>query len=125
MTPKFRAWDKEEHLMIYDIQSTYDCQGPTLLDGSDYDNCDETCFGDFFNDKRYVVEQFTGVLDSEGTMIYEHDVIEFELLNGRLQKCVVTFEEDSGAFSIGAMSLWKVAARGKVIGNWYENGEAL
>jgi hypothetical protein len=37
----------------------------------------------------------------------------------------VTFEEDSGAFSIGAMSLWKVAAHGKVIGNWYENGEAL
>ena len=68
MEIKFRAWDKEENEMIYDVQNTYDyrCNGSGALDES---------FATVLMDKdRYVVMQYTNLKDSQETELYDGDI---------------------------------------------------
>lgn len=68
MEVKFRAWDRDKNEMIYDVQNTYDyhCSGKGAMEES---------FADVIADtKRYVVMQYTNLLDTCGTELYDGDI---------------------------------------------------
>ena len=67
MEVKFRAWDKDEGEMIYDVQNTYDhhCYGQGALEES---------FGSALSDRRYIVMQYANLADSCGTELYDGDI---------------------------------------------------
>lgn len=53
---KFRAWDKESEIYLYNVQDAYDTlSGFVKYDDGEDTHYDECYFGDFLNNKRYVI----------------------------------------------------------------------
>lgn len=120
---KFRAWDKEEKKMYFDVQNNYD------------NIREQTCF----QDNNLELMQFTGLKDKNGKEIYEGDIIKAKHDVGDYDIGSVVYGR-KGAFCI---DLPKVATGIKspllnyihgimfdesdieVIGNIYENPELL
>ncbi|WP_300560797.1 YopX family protein [Companilactobacillus sp.] len=123
---KFRAWDKRTECYLYDIQDAYDTlSGFVKYDDGENADYNEDCFGAFLNNKRYDVEQFTGLTDVNGNDIYVGDIVE-ATIDGAVQadkylvKNVwdphVWTEESDGYYAVSKM---------KVQGNVHENPELL
>lgn len=116
---KFRAWDKEEKFMLQDIQSMYDgsCNHKETEERYGW----ISCFDSFIDDDNYVVMQYTGVKDKNGTEIYEGDIVS----NGVFLATVEYLANLAGhyPFSCELKSIYPDEC--EVIGNIYENPELL
>lgn len=79
MIQKFRAWDKMEKTMHYDVQDVYDGMCGTVQ---------ASCFGQLLEEKmqdenfheipgtrRYNVMQFTGMTDKNKSELYDKDIL--------------------------------------------------
>lgn len=114
---KFRAWDKEEKKMYFDVQNNYD------------NIREQTCF----QDNNLELMQYTGLKDKNGKEIYEGDILK----TPRNRKARVVF--GNGAFWFVGFPFyeksffdkqsktWKSqnAEKWEVIGNIHENPELL
>lgn len=122
---KFRAWDNENGIYLYDVQRAYDMMsGLVKYNDGEYAVYDEVCFGDFLNNKRrYDVEQFTGLKDVNGKDIYEGDIVE----NERGEILRVSYSAIDASFVAGNCYFGSIGA-GKeirIIGNVHANPELL
>ena len=126
MRIKFRAWDKEENKMIYDVEKTYDymCNGF---------GANESNFGDVLNSNNYIVMQYAEINDCNGRKIYDGDIIEVFYNKNRVYKQIIKLE--CGMFIAtfdgrNGCSLYSIYTRVnpprfKIIGNIYENPKLL
>lgn len=114
---EFRAWDKEEKEYYYDVEYTYDffCSGR---------GCYAESFGEVLNQPdRFIVEQFTGLLDRNGKKIYEGDIIE-STWNG--DKAEVVWNDVEGEWEHYAdFNTHSKYSGSVVIGNIHESPELL
>ena len=127
---RFRAWDKKNKRMLYNIQEAYD--GGCVEDekGNDVETCYVDCFSSFFpyddNDKNeeFIVEQCTGLKDKNGRLIYENDVVSC----GHPDIGVVKWK-NGGFWVLGRNYIipWHafIANKWEVLGNLHKNPELL
>lgn len=79
------------------------------------------------------VGQFTGLKDREGREIYEGDILEFELLRGKISRGYVKYSTEKAQYIVTFQRgkyerpVPFICALGKpvIIGNTYENPELL
>ena len=128
---KFRAWDVEEKCWIPQEQLAIDAFGEGILtyEGSQDRWCNETI--------PYILMQFTGRLDKNGTEIYEGDVVEYGWLiehgsheTDNSGTGVVQFDEQALEYNIKPLDDREYPSLGivsdcKVIGNIHENPELV
>jgi len=122
---KFRAFYKEENRIIYNIQNSYDYNTNNDCKG---DN--ELCFGDYLNNERYEIMQYTGFKDKNNKEIYEGDIL--LVANGSIcgeilfSKRVVKWVEENRGYNIFNFdNAYKPTHYYEVIGNIYENRDLL
>ena len=129
---KFRVWDKNDNVMRYDAQDTYDYIVNNIM---------EDCFGDVLKSERYEVMQYTECKDDNDTEIYEGDILKFNQYgDDRDYIARVEFGNPNGEYNWGwqlvfkepfhlnnSILLWvEMAGVGcEVIGNIYENPELI
>lgn len=113
---KFRAWDKEEKVMCYDI--------PTFTDDFT-DMLNRTI--KYHQDNDLVLMQYTGLKDKNGKEIYEGDIIKYSMGNTmQSNPMVVSFEEIFGLLGEYCNSYYATNKNSfEVIGNIYQNPELI
>ena len=148
---KFRAWDKKEKRMYWNVESAYDslhCHN--VPDDPEECGCDmlshtfgPSSFGEVLKNENLKIMQFTELKDKNWKDIYEGDVLQMDeeskVLN--LEKAVVEYWygvahvkpiydnqfrgtlQDTCFNHLGGKL--KDGVSGKVIGNIYENKELL
>ena len=116
---KFRAWDKENKKMIYDIIQYF-------IKEDELNGCDGYVLDFAGWLEHYPVMQYTGLKDKNGREIYEEDIIKNECGAYGL----ITWLDDKA--SIGITQGWCHPIYGnpsptesEIIGNIYENPELL
>ena len=111
-TLKFRAWDKLEKRFFYPDKG-YQGHYVLTLNGQ-FQNLQNGSGGD-----EYVVQQWTGLKDKKGNLIYEGDII--RLYNG--ENYTVRFIEESNENETSGYFFSSFGC--EVIGNIFENSELL
>ena len=137
---KFRAWDKENEVYLYNIQDAYDTlSGLVKYDNGENADYDEEYFGGFLDDERYDVEQFTGLKDINGKEIYEGDILAASSkIGGKLitDYLKVDWREDYAGFFCGEKPLFVCLSEWdndikhpqtfpEIVGNVHDNPEDL
>ncbi|ASL38936.1 hypothetical protein CBI37_05925 [Lactiplantibacillus plantarum] len=124
---KFRAWDNDDGIYLYDVQRAYNMMSG-LVKYNDGENAvyDEVCFGDFLNNKRrYDVEQFTGLKDVNGKDIYIGDILG-ATIDGAVHADKYLVKNMRGSHVwIKKYDRYYAISKMKVQGNVHENPELL
>lgn len=120
---KFRAWDIDEKRFIYPNKRY---QGHFILDlNGRFHNLQNGSGGD-----EYVVQQWTGLKDSEGKEIFEGDIIRGKFLDTdynhlKTINAEVVWVERYASFNIG-IEEWRYSGEPvTIIGNIFEHSELL
>lgn len=135
MRSKYRIWDKQENKWFEPIYKGYEgqifdlvlnprsdliahCEGITI--GGYSGLVHESCFSN-----RFEVQFSTGIKDKNGKEIYDKDIVEY--IEGGIYE---VYQHDSGAWMAGDNVIWEEIDEVKynpykVIGNVYDNPEAL
>lgn len=122
MTPKFRAWDKENKEMLFVRQIDFMFEKVVL-----------ECYEQFFIDEVELM-QYTGLRDKNGREIYEGDVVRYECCFESYVEEVIyddkhcnfgTIDKDEKTFSFDALISDFDVDCFEVVGNKYENLELL
>jgi len=132
---RFRAWDKEEKDMIYQVEKLYDGNLSAYPAQSFGELFELKMQDDNFEDTeelRYIVMQCTGLKDKNGKLIFEGDIFEKKDSFG-MDLVIVEWASDMWhlrstlfpSLSPGNYRLEYYAEKLKIIGNKYENPELL
>ncbi|TFL15928.1 YopX family protein [Jannaschia formosa] len=129
---KFRAWDKADKMMYYDI-----IYGIEFEDGSKYDFCNFIGEKDPSDYHEWVSMQYTGIKDKNGREIYEGGVLHYGYYGkwdgvseepeedlDRPMNFEVRWSEAVGGFVANGY-VRTSSNLGEVIGNIYEDPELL
>jgi len=118
---KFRVWDKEKNILT-DYKGTI----ARILKGYLSGVSGEGLGGNEFDYNRYIIMQYTGLLDKNGVEIYENDIMQFNGEKG-FNFQVVWNEKYASWYLVpmgdyyNASSLGKCEKGGEVIGNIYQS----
>jgi uncharacterized phage protein (TIGR01671 family) len=123
---KFRFWGD-----FGDFNEEADTCEKEMLYGDRFHFFDHAPINNLFADKRFVVMQFTGLLDKNGKEIYEGDILKINLYNDEWKTKVRTYlgrliiDVQGYDWNTTALSFLDDEAETEVIGNIYENPELL
>jgi len=121
---KFRAWDKADKIMYYDIQN-----GIHFDDGSEYELRNFLGVQKKADYHEWAVMQYTG-LKANGIEIYEGDIVRIPKIHG-LPTSEIVWEK--GSLGVRVHTFWGLniftindeETSLEIIGNIYENPELL
>ena len=134
---KFRAWDKKNEIYLYNVQDACGTAWEFVkYDDVKNESYDESCFGDFLDNKRYDVEQYTGLKDANCKEIYEGDIIKFFGANKKIKAKnefgIIVYKADRYGAGFNSIIQNKEHGYGGiniaqdiVVGNVHENPELL
>lgn len=111
MVPKFRGWDRKNHVMYDFMMMCFNVNLKNVL----YRN----------NLTDFDVDMYTGLKDANGKEIYEGDIVKYHNFDDKYQYLPIIWLDQDCLVSAGGYRIDIVARRCEVIGNVHENPELV